>query len=69
MWKMNDLGLYSQSSNCFVEWNLKSQSKILELKPVYRLEGGFTVDREEKFLYLASDDGYIRALQDGQVST
>jgi hypothetical protein len=28
VWKKNDLGLYSQSSNCFVIWNLENQTKI-----------------------------------------
>jgi hypothetical protein len=66
-WKRNDLGVYSQSANSFVMWNLKNQSKEFELKLSYRLDGGFAVDRDEKFIYVASDDGYIRALHNGQV--
>jgi len=40
---------------------------MFELKPTYRFDGGFTVDREDKIFYLASDDGYIRALCNGLV--
>jgi hypothetical protein len=67
VWKKNDLGLYSQSSNCFVIWNLENQTKIFEFKPAYRLDGGFVVDKDDKYIYLASDDGCIRALLNGQV--
>lgn len=41
---------------------------MFEYKPTYRLEGGFTVDREDKIIYLASDDGLIRAVYNGQVN-
>lgn len=67
MWKKNDLGLYSLSSNCFVIWNILNQSKVFEYKPTFRLDGGFAVDRDERFIYFASDDGHIRALHNGQV--
>jgi len=40
---------------------------MFELKPAYRLEGGFTADREDKFVYLASDDGCIRDFYNGHV--
>ncbi|UJR36357.1 hypothetical protein I4U23_029083 [Adineta vaga] len=65
-WKKNDLGLYSQSANYFAAWNLETQTKIFELKPTYRFDGGFTVDKEDKFVYLACDDGLIREFQIGQ---
>ncbi len=67
-WKKNDLALYSQSSNCFIIWNLETQTKFFEFKPNYRLEGGFVADREDKVIYLASDDGFIHALYNGQVN-
>ena len=41
---------------------------MFEFKPTYRLEGGFTVDREDKIIYLASDDGLIHAVYNGQVN-
>ncbi|CAF4648755.1 unnamed protein product [Rotaria sp. Silwood1] len=68
LWTKNDLALYSQSSNYFVTWNLQNQKKIFELKPSYRLDGGFVADREDKIVYLASDDGLIRAFNYGQLN-
>jgi hypothetical protein len=68
LWKKNDLALYSQSSNYFVIWNLENKTKLFEFKPTYHLEGGFTADIEDKIVYLASDDGYIRALCNGLVN-
>ena len=67
LWRKNDLGLYSQSANCFIQWILENETKPLEIKPIFRFDGGFTTDREEKFVYLASDDGCIRTLYNGQV--
>ncbi|CAF1133715.1 unnamed protein product [Rotaria sordida] len=68
LWTKNDLALYSQSSNYFVIWDLENQKKIFELKPTYRLDGGFIADREDKIVYLASDDGFIRAFHNGQLN-
>ncbi|CAF2959691.1 unnamed protein product [Rotaria sp. Silwood2] len=68
LWAKNDLALYSQSSNYFVKWNLENQKKNFELKPSYRLDGGFIADREDKILYLASDDGFIRSFYNGQLN-
>ena len=42
--------------------------KTFEYKPAYRLEGGFIVDQEDKYIYLASDDGFIHAVYNGQVT-
>ncbi|CAF3214390.1 unnamed protein product [Rotaria socialis] len=67
LWKKNDLALYSQSTNYFVIWNLENQKKIYELKPSYRLEGGFVPDREDRNIYLACDDGFIRTFCNGQI--
>ncbi|CAF1626128.1 unnamed protein product, partial [Adineta ricciae] len=64
-WKKNDLGLYSQSANYFAAWNLETQTKIFELKPTYRFDGGFAVDRDDGVVYLACDDGSIREFQIG----
>jgi hypothetical protein len=66
-WKKDDLVLYSQSTNNFIIWNIETRTKILEFKPTYRLEGGFVADRDDKIIYLASDDGSIHALCNGQV--
>lgn len=41
---------------------------MFEFKPSYNLEGGFAVDREDKTIYLASDDRVIHALYNGQVN-
>jgi hypothetical protein len=41
---------------------------MFEFKPTYRFEGGFVADREDKFIYLATDDGSVRALYNGQVN-
>ena len=67
MWKKDDLTLYSQSTNCFLVWSIETRARTLEFKPTYRLEGGFAVDKDDKMIYLASDDGRIHALYNGQV--
>jgi hypothetical protein len=48
-------------------WNLENRTKLFEFKPSYRLDGGLIADREDKIIYLASDDGFIRALYNGQI--
>ena len=37
------------------------------MKPTYHLDGGLAVDREDRYIYLASNDGHIRVLHNGQV--
>ncbi|CAF0950735.1 unnamed protein product [Adineta steineri] len=67
VWKQNDLGLYSQSSNCFIIWNLETQSRTYELKTNYRLDGGLAIDKDDRFVYIASDDGLIREIQNEKI--